>query len=65
MLSTIILIPAPTGVITFERKCVSKSEIPRWDTLDTKLSRTRLHITSDGTIEDNGLGMLQVDFANK
>lgn len=24
-----------------------------------------VHVSSDGTIEDNGLGLLQVDFANK
>ncbi|OCT72036.1 hypothetical protein XELAEV_180350184mg, partial [Xenopus laevis] len=26
---------------------------------------TRIHVTSEGTIEGNGHGMLQVDFANR
>ncbi|XP_063912278.1 poly(ADP-ribose) glycohydrolase-like [Zophobas morio] len=54
----------PVGVITFERKYVPKSYMPRWDTLDNNLGNTRIHITSSGTIEE-GLGLLQVDFANK
>lgn len=53
------------GVITFERKHLYKSDMPRWDTMEVKLSKTKLHVTSKGTIEDDGLGMLQVDFANK
>lgn len=39
--------------------------MPRWDYLDNNLGNTRVHIDSEGTIEDNGLGLLQVDFANK
>lgn len=56
---------APTGVITFERKHVYKSDIPRWDQIENSLGKTKIHITAKGTIEDDGLGMLQVDFANK
>lgn len=55
----------PTGVITFERKHLPKSELPRWDNLENNMANTMLHVTSEGTIENNGLGMLQVDFANK
>ncbi|KAF3842050.1 hypothetical protein F7725_024001 [Dissostichus mawsoni] len=36
---------------------------PNWETSQTQLKR--LHITCEGTIEDDGYGMLQVDFANK
>ncbi|RZB40732.1 poly(ADP-ribose) glycohydrolase [Asbolus verrucosus] len=54
----------PVGVITFERKFVPRSHMPRWDTLDNNLGNTKIHITSSGTIEE-GLGFLQVDFANK
>lgn len=54
----------PNGVITFERKLVARSRLPRWDRLENSLSDTRLHITSEGTIEDGGLGLLQMDFAN-
>ncbi|XP_057658319.1 poly(ADP-ribose) glycohydrolase-like [Diorhabda carinulata] len=55
----------PLGVITFERKHTPKSLMPRWDTLDNNIGHTKIHIDSSGTIEDNGLGFLQVDFANK
>lgn len=55
----------PLGVVTFERKYIPKSNIPRWDSLDNYLKDTKVHIDSSGTIEDNGLGFLQVDFANK
>ncbi|CAG9764003.1 unnamed protein product [Ceutorhynchus assimilis] len=55
----------PLGVVTFERKMIPRSNMPRWDTLDNNLGNTKIHITSEGTIEDNGLGFLQVDFANK
>ncbi|XP_072397640.1 poly(ADP-ribose) glycohydrolase-like [Diabrotica undecimpunctata] len=55
----------PVGVVTFERKYVPKTEIPRWDSLENNLGNIKVHIDSSGTIEDNGLGFLQVDFANK
>lgn len=55
----------PVGVITFERKMIPRANMPRWDNLETNLGNTKVHITSDGTIEDNGLGFLQVDFANR
>lgn len=37
----------------------------RWDTSDLIFGKTNIHINSAGTIEDDGLGFLQVDFANK
>ncbi|XP_049820931.1 poly(ADP-ribose) glycohydrolase isoform X2 [Aethina tumida] len=55
----------PIGVVTFERKFIPRNNMPRWDYLDNNLGNTRVHIDSEGTIEDNGLGLLQVDFANK
>ncbi|XP_062926484.1 poly(ADP-ribose) glycohydrolase isoform X2 [Mobula hypostoma] len=51
----------PTGLVTFQRQCLQN--FPEWERSTKKL--TRLHITCEGTIEDNGRGMLQVDFANK
>uniref|UniRef100_A0A3P9LWA3 poly(ADP-ribose) glycohydrolase n=1 Tax=Oryzias latipes TaxID=8090 RepID=A0A3P9LWA3_ORYLA len=51
----------PTGLVTFTRKVLDKS--PIWRSSQTQL--TKLHITCEGTIEDDGSGMLQVDFANK
>ncbi|XP_048419424.1 poly(ADP-ribose) glycohydrolase isoform X2 [Stegostoma tigrinum] len=51
----------PTGLVTFQRQCLH--DFPEWERSTEKL--TKLHITYEGTIEDNGCGMLQVDFANK
>ncbi|KAB5581692.1 hypothetical protein PHYPO_G00178660 [Pangasianodon hypophthalmus] len=51
----------PTGLVTFTRQ--SLSSFPKWESLSTRL--TRLHITCEGTIEDQGYSMLQVDFANR
>ncbi|KAK7140291.1 hypothetical protein R3I94_012791 [Phoxinus phoxinus] len=51
----------PTGLVTFTRQCLSS--IPKWESSKTQL--TRLHITCKGTIENEGYGMLQVDFANR
>ncbi|XP_034538265.1 poly(ADP-ribose) glycohydrolase [Notolabrus celidotus] len=51
----------PKGLITFTRQMLSN--FPNWESSQTQL--TRLHITREGTIEDDGYGMLQVDFANR
>ncbi|KAF7655915.1 hypothetical protein LDENG_00048490 [Lucifuga dentata] len=51
----------PKGLVTFTRQTLSSS--PNWESSQTLL--TRLHITCEGTIEDDGYGMLQVDFANR
>lgn len=51
----------PTGNVTFTRQCIH--EFPKWENLD--LSLRDIHVSAEGTIEDDGLGLLQVDFANK
>ncbi|XP_061087122.1 poly(ADP-ribose) glycohydrolase-like isoform X2 [Conger conger] len=51
----------PTGLVTFTRQCLTS--FPKWES--SKVQFSRLHITCEGTIEDNGTGMLQVDFANR
>uniref|UniRef100_A0A3Q3EWT2 poly(ADP-ribose) glycohydrolase n=1 Tax=Labrus bergylta TaxID=56723 RepID=A0A3Q3EWT2_9LABR len=51
----------PPGLVTFTRKSLDKPL--NWKSSQTRL--TKLHITCEGTIEDDGCGMLQVDFANK
>ncbi|XP_069548795.1 poly(ADP-ribose) glycohydrolase [Brachyistius frenatus] len=51
----------PKGLVTFTRQTLNNP--PNWESSQTRL--TRLHITCKGTIEDNGYGMLQVDFANR
>ncbi|XP_029166400.1 poly(ADP-ribose) glycohydrolase-like isoform X2 [Nylanderia fulva] len=54
---------APEGVITIERRYIPCENCPKWNLQDQKLPP--LHITSKGTIENEGAGLLQVDFANK
>ncbi|XP_056326961.1 poly(ADP-ribose) glycohydrolase [Danio aesculapii] len=51
----------PTGLVTFKRQSLTTS--PKWESSKSQLSH--LHITCKGTIEDQGYGMLQVDFANR
>ncbi|XP_036054730.1 poly(ADP-ribose) glycohydrolase isoform X2 [Onychomys torridus] len=51
----------PTGLVTFTRQ--SLEDFPEWERCEKPL--TRLHVTYEGTIEGNGRGMLQVDFANR
>ncbi|XP_004583590.2 poly(ADP-ribose) glycohydrolase isoform X1 [Ochotona princeps] len=51
----------PTGLVTFTRQ--SLEDFPDWERCEKPL--TRLHVTHEGTIEGNGQGMLQVDFANR
>lgn len=51
----------PTGLVTFTRQCIDR--FPDWAESTKKLRK--LHITCEGTIEGNGHGMLQVDFANR
>ncbi|XP_007526552.1 poly(ADP-ribose) glycohydrolase isoform X1 [Erinaceus europaeus] len=51
----------PTGLVTFTRQ--SLEDFPEWERCEKSL--TRLHVTYEGTIEGNGQGMLQVDFANR
>ncbi|KAM6916376.1 poly(ADP-ribose) glycohydrolase [Xenentodon cancila] len=51
----------PKGLVTFTRQTLNSP--PNWESSQTQL--TRLHITCEGTIEDDGYGMLQVDFANR
>ncbi|KAM6997259.1 poly(ADP-ribose) glycohydrolase [Tautogolabrus adspersus] len=51
----------PKGLVTFTRQTLPNP--PNWESSQTQL--TRLHITCKGTIEDDGYGMLQVDFANR
>lgn len=54
---------APEGVVTFTRRYIAPENLPVWEKSSKLLNK--LHITSCGTIEDEGRGMLQVDFANK
>ncbi|KAG1945338.1 poly(ADP-ribose) glycohydrolase [Pimephales promelas] len=51
----------PTGLITYTRQCLQRP--PSWASSEKQFSK--LHICSEGTIEEQGYGMLQVDFANR
>ncbi|XP_051968811.1 poly(ADP-ribose) glycohydrolase-like isoform X2 [Xyrauchen texanus] len=51
----------PCGLITYTRQCVQC--FPEWSSSEKCLRK--LHIMCDGTIEDQGCGALQVDFANR
>ncbi|XP_055304353.1 poly(ADP-ribose) glycohydrolase-like [Sitodiplosis mosellana] len=53
----------PVGVVTFTRRSVC--QLPQWDECSTTFADSMLHVSEDGTIEDDGDGLLQVDFANK
>jgi len=53
----------PMGLITFSRKVVPARGVPNWAGSSTIIPK--LHLTSNGTIEVEGRGMLQADFANK
>ncbi|KAL8616975.1 hypothetical protein ACOMHN_041893 [Nucella lapillus] len=51
----------PKGIVTFSRQVLPKAH----DWRNSHAVLKDLHVSSAGTIEDNGIGMLQVDFANK
>ena len=51
------------GLVTFQRRCIPYESLPKWDKCQDTLT-ARLHIDAKGTIEDEGYGLLQVDFAN-
>lgn len=55
----------PTGVVTFTRRCMQDKQRIRWEKWEGDFTTTKLHVTASGTIEDQGRGLLQVDFANK
>ena len=57
----------PTGVLTFTRRFIESKDYPDWSKCNVLISNETvpLHVTSCGTIEDQGEGLLQVDFANK
>lgn len=53
----------PKGLVTFERRCLRSTDIPDWKRCDKLMPK--LHVTSQGSIETEGVGMLQIDFASK
>ncbi|KAH8234568.1 hypothetical protein KR038_002970 [Drosophila bunnanda] len=55
----------PTGVVTFVRRSAKPENQVRWNESVAPLGAVPLHVDAEGTIEDEGVGLLQVDFANK
>jgi len=53
----------PCGTVSFRRQNIDKNSIPDWKS--SKKQLCKLHVMSSGTIDDDGIGMLQMDFANK
>lgn len=51
----------PAGIVTFHRQCMQ--QLPKWSSSQKDIAHVALD--SDGVIEADGLGMLQVDFADK
>ncbi|KAM6975864.1 poly(ADP-ribose) glycohydrolase [Tautogolabrus adspersus] len=52
----------PRGLVTFERRVLRDTDIPNWRSCKEKMPK--LHVTSEGSIETEGTGLLQVDFAS-
>ncbi|CAK6976459.1 poly(ADP-ribose) glycohydrolase [Scomber scombrus] len=50
------------GLVTFERRCLSDTDIPDWRRCEEMMPK--LYVSSKGDIETEGTGMLQVDFAS-
>ncbi|XP_047660816.1 poly(ADP-ribose) glycohydrolase isoform X2 [Tachysurus fulvidraco] len=51
----------PTGLVTFERISIPPSQCPEWQKRTEHLTNVRVY--AKGSIEKEGSGMLQVDFA--
>jgi len=58
-----VIADMPKGTVTYTRQLLEPRHTPKWQKSDTELKN--LYVTSEGTIEDNGEGFLQVDFANR
>ncbi|XP_041666658.1 poly(ADP-ribose) glycohydrolase [Cheilinus undulatus] len=52
----------PQGLVTFERCVIKDVDISSWRSCKEKMRE--LHVSSGGSIETEGLGLLQVDFAS-
>ncbi len=57
------LVSVPTGIVTYSRQFIPENIYPDWSKCTQKLPQ--LYVSSSGTIEDDGFGLFQIDFANK
>lgn len=55
----------PVGVVTFRRRSLPPKCIPKFSESKAEIAASKLVVRSSGTIETDGRGLLQVDFANK
>ncbi|XP_016971814.1 poly(ADP-ribose) glycohydrolase [Drosophila rhopaloa] len=55
----------PIGTVTFVRRSGLPEHQVDWSQSAAPLGDVALHVDAEGTIEDEGIGLLQVDFANK
>lgn len=55
----------PNGVVTFSRRSISRSKLPEWKKCQMDFSKSLLYAAKEGNIENDGDGLLQVDFANR
>lgn len=51
-------------MVTFTRRSISQANLPKWNKFQMDFTNSLLHVSKDGKIED-GIGLLQVDFANR
>ena len=56
-------ISVPKGLVTYTRKVLGKTETPDWSKSQERLNN--LIVLREGTIENEGERLLQVDFADK
>lgn len=59
----LLILSGPEGVVTYTRRHINPNALPIWSSIDKMLPK--LHISSEGTIEDEGSGLIEIDFANK
>lgn len=50
-------------MVTITRQAIKESDYPDWELVTDTLSG--FYISSEGTIETEGIGLLQMDFANR
>uniref|UniRef100_A0A182N1H3 poly(ADP-ribose) glycohydrolase n=1 Tax=Anopheles dirus TaxID=7168 RepID=A0A182N1H3_9DIPT len=57
----------PRGVLTYERRYVPRHQVPEWASVPACFGPDGppVHVAPDGTIEDEGRGLLQMVFANR
>ena len=58
-----LIFAVPNGIVTYSRQFLPNNRFPDW--INSKSKFPKLSVSSSGTIEDEGFGLFQVDFANK